>query len=156
MGSQTTKRKTENKHACASNCTLTSTSLSLHKIWINWPVSYKLMSETLRFPQSKRSGCCCTRSRDFSSLRSLPQSVEREYQRSAPVSRYILHIPQIPAPVAYSVHTSHQPLDSLHELFPRIRPNQIRTALNGRLNERLPRQKMFRHHSFGNSSRQGI
>ena len=29
-------------------------------------------------------------------------------------------------------------MDSLCEFFPRIRPNQIRTALNGRLNEGLP------------------
>ena len=53
------------------------------QIWINWPVSYKLMSETLRFPQSKRSSYCCTWSRDFSSLRSLPQSEERECQHAA-------------------------------------------------------------------------
>ena len=35
------------------------------QIWIEWPVSYKLMPETLRFPQSKGSGYCCTRSRDL-------------------------------------------------------------------------------------------
>ena len=37
----------------------------LTQIWTEWPVSYKLMPETLRFRQSKRSGYCCTRSRDL-------------------------------------------------------------------------------------------
>ena len=67
------------------------------QVWIEWPVPYKLMPETPRFP-SHNEGIC-------SPLRSLPQSVEREYQRSAPVvqvSRYILQI----ATVASSVHTS--------------------------------------------------
>ena len=67
---------------CVELCSDKHITLST-QIWINWPVSHKLMSETLRFPQSKRSSYCCTWSKDFSSLRSLPQSVEREYQHMA-------------------------------------------------------------------------
>ena len=35
------------------------------QIWIEWPVSYKLMSETPWFPQSKGSRYCLTQWRNF-------------------------------------------------------------------------------------------
>ena len=73
-------------------------------------VSHKLMPETLRFPQSKRSSYCCTWSMDFSSLRSLPQFVEQEYQ-----------------PTAYAniqVHTAY-PSIQVHTAYPSI---QVHTA----------------------------
>ena len=57
-------RTTENKRACASDCALTSTSFCLHN-WTSWIVSYMLMPETLRIPQSERSRYCCTRSKDL-------------------------------------------------------------------------------------------
>ena len=61
------------------------------QIWINWPVSHKLMPETLRFPQSRGSRYCSTQSRICSPLRFLPQSVKLECSRFAPalqVSQY--------------------------------------------------------------------
>ena len=70
------------------------------QIWINWPVSQKLMLETLRFLHSRGSGYCCTQSRICSPLLSLPQSGELEYQRSAPVVQVSQHIPRIPIPAA--------------------------------------------------------
>ena len=70
------------------------------QIWLNWPLSHKLKPETLRFPQSRGSGYCCTQSRICSPLRSLPQSVELEYQRSALVVQVSQHIPRIPNPAA--------------------------------------------------------
>ena len=127
MRSQTTKRQLKNKRACASNCTLTSTSLSLHKTGSNWPVLHKLMPETLRFPQSRGSGYCSTQSRICSPLRSLPQSVKLEYSRSAPVLQ------------VFPTHTTHTKFQQLkyrlcvllnhavlvlhpfHEVTPRIR-----------------------------------
>ena len=73
-----------------------------------------------------------------SPLRYLPQCVEREYHRSA--AGFQVH-------TAYTTSTSNRniicsyfssAMDSLHELFPRIRTTRIRTALNGRLNKRFP------------------
>ena len=89
------------------------------QIWINWPVSHKLILETLRFPQSRGSGCCCTQSRICSPLRSLPQSVELEYQRSAPVVQVSQHTPRIPNPAAEasSVRAS-QPRCTSHGFIP--------------------------------------
>ena len=63
----------------------------------------KLISETLRFPQSKNSGYCCTQSKICSSLQYLPQSVELEYQRSAPYVQFFQHIPRIPNSSSWSI-----------------------------------------------------
>ena len=96
------------------------------QVWIEWPVPYKLMPETPRFPKVKVPDAVSHNEGICPPLRSLPQSVEREYQRSAPVvqvSRHILRIPN-PANEASSVHAS-QPRCSSHGFTPRIR-----TALN--------------------------
>ena len=61
------KQRTNWKQACMCIELCSDEHITLTtQIWINWPVSYKLMSETLRIPQSKRSSYCCTWSRDFS------------------------------------------------------------------------------------------
>ena len=119
-------RTTENKRACASNCALTSTPLSLHK---SGSISLFHTSSCLKHLDflkvkvpdtvSHNEGICPP-------PRALPQSVEREYQRSAPVvrvSRYILCFPN-PATEASSVHAS-QPRCNSRGFTPRIR-----TALN--------------------------
>ena len=114
---------------CDKHITLTT------QIWIEWPVSYKPMPETLRFPQSKGSGYRCTHQGIWSPLRSPPQSVEREYHRSA--SGFQVHTAYTTSTSSRSIICSYfsSAMDSLHELFPRIRITRIRTALNGRLNE---------------------
>ena len=106
-------RTTDNKRACASNCAQTSTSLS-QQVSIGLFDTSSLLNriEFLKVkvpdPVSHNEGTCPP-------LRSLPQSVEREYQRSAPVvqvSKYTLRIHN-PATEASSVHAS-QPRCNSH------------------------------------------
>ena len=118
MRSQTTKRQLKTSVQCIelySDKHITQST----QIWINWPVSHKLIPETLRFPQSRGSGYCRTQSRICSPLRSLPQSVELEYQRSAPVVQVSQHTPRIPnsAAEASSVRAS-QPRCTSHGFIP--------------------------------------
>ena len=108
-------RTTENERACASNCALTSTSLSLHKSGPNglfqtssWLKHLDFLKVKVPDTVSHNEGICPP-------LRSLPQ-------RSAPlvqVSRYILRIPN-PETEASSVHAS-QPRCNSHGFTPRIR-----------------------------------
>ena len=114
------------------------------QIWINWPVSHKLMPETLRFPQSRGSGYCSTQSRICSPLRSLPQS---ELETGTICETGIFTIcSSSPGFPTHTTHTKFQQLkhrlcvllnhavlvmDPFHEVTPRIRTN--RTALNGRI-----------------------
>ena len=81
-------RTTANMRAGASNGALTSTSLSLHK--------------------SGSNGLSHTMKEFCPPLRSLLQSVELEYERSAPVVQVSQHIPRIPNPAteASSVRAS--------------------------------------------------
>ena len=97
-----------------------------------------LMSETLRFPQSKRSSYCCTQSRDFSSLRSLPKSEEQEYStcgvcqhpgslRRIPASRFIRQLTHwlcMPLFSSSANGCQHRLADTTHqtcELYTRVR-----------------------------------
>ena len=91
------------------------------QVWIERPVSCKLMPET-DFLKVKVPDTVSHNEEICSPLRSPPQSVEREYQRSAPVfqvSRYILQKPY-PATVASSVNTS-EPHCNSHGFTPWIR-----------------------------------
>ena len=123
-------RTTDYKRACATDRALTSTSFCT-QIWIEWPVTYKLMPETLRFPQSRGSRYCSTQSRICSPLRSLTQFVEREYHRSS--SDFLVHTAYTTSTSSWSIICSYfsSVMNSLHELFPSIRITRIRTALNG-------------------------
>ena len=119
-------RTTENMCTCASNCAPTSTSLSLHKSGSNGLFHTSSCLKHLDFLKVKVPDTVSHNEGISPPLRSLPQSVEREYQRSAPVvqvSRYILRKPN-PAAEASSVHVS-QPRCNSHGFTPRIR-----TALN--------------------------
>ena len=119
-------RTTENKCACASNCALTSTSLPQHKSGSTGLFHTSSCLKHLDFLRVKVSDTVSHNEGICLPLRSLPLSVEREYQRSAPVlqvSKYILRVPN-PATEASSVHAS-QPRCSCHG-FTRL----IRTALN--------------------------
>ena len=119
MRSQTTKRQLKTSvHMCIELCSDKHITLST-QIWINWLVSYKLMSETLRFPQSWSSGYCCTQSRDFSSLRSPPQSEEREHQHTA-----YANIQVHTAWPSIQVHTAYANIQ-VHAAYPSI---QVHTA----------------------------
>ena len=102
------------------------------------PVSYKLMPETIRFPQSKISGYCCTRSRDL--LASAISSSICGTRISSICFKFQVHTAYTTSTSSRSIICSHvsSAMDSLHELFPRIRITRIRTALNGRLNEGFP------------------
>ena len=62
--SQTTKNNWKQACTCIELRSDKHITLST-QIWNKWPVSYKLMPETLRFLQSNGSGYCCTRSRDL-------------------------------------------------------------------------------------------
>ena len=119
-------RTTENKRACASNCALTSTALSPHKSGSNGLFHTSPCLKHLNFLKIKIPDTVSHKERICPPLRSLPQSVEREYQRSAPVvqvSMYMLRIPN-PATEASSVHAS-QPRCNSHGFTQRNR-----TALN--------------------------
>ena len=118
------KLKNNSKQACMciELCSDKHTTLTT-QVWIEWPVSYKLMPETSRFFKVS-SRYCFTRSRDL--LTSAISSSICGTRISSICSRF---------PGTYAKTTS---TSSLHELFPRIRITRIRTALNGRLNEGLP------------------
>ena len=119
-------RTTENKRACASNCALTSTSLSLHKSGSNGLFHTSSCLKHIDFLKVKVPDTVSHNERICPPLRPLSQSVDLKYQRSAPVvqvSKYILRIPN-PATKASSVHAS-QPRCNSHGFSPRIR-----TALN--------------------------
>ena len=124
---------TENKRACASNCALTSTSPCLHKSGSNGLFHtsscrkhFDFLKVNVQDTVAHDQGIC-------SLLRSLPQSVEREYHRSA--SGFQVHTARTTSTSSRSIICSYfsSALDSLLELFPRIR-----TASNGRLNEGFP------------------
>ena len=91
---------TENKRACATNCTLTSTSLSQHESRSTGLFHTSSCRKTLRFPQSRGSGCCSTQSRICSPLLSLPQSVKLKYQRYSAVLHVSQYIPRIQSTAA--------------------------------------------------------
>ena len=119
-------RTFENKRACASTSPLTSTSLSLHKSESNGLFHTSSCRKHLDFLKVKVPDTVSHKEGICPPLRSLPQSVEREYQRSAPVvqvSRYILRKPNSAAE-ASSVHAFQARCNS-HRFTPRIR-----TALN--------------------------
>ena len=95
-------RKTENKHAGAPHSALTSTSLKLHKSRSNGLFHPSSRRKHLDFLKVQVPDTVAHAKKESVHLCSLPQSVEREYQRSVPVvqvSRYILQIPN-PATVA--------------------------------------------------------
>ena len=113
-------RTTENKRACASNCALTSTSLSLHKSGSNGLFHTSSCLKHLDFLKVKVPDKVSHNERICPPLRSLSQSVDRKYQRSAPVvqvSKYILRIPN-PATGASVLCMLHNhavtAMDSLH------------------------------------------
>ena len=99
------------KGACASNCALTSTSHWLHKSGSTGLFHTSSCRKHFEFLKEKRSSYCCTWSRDFSSLRSLPQSVGREYQHAAYASIQVhTAYPSIQVHTAYTsiqVHTAY-------------------------------------------------
>ena len=78
-------RTTENQRACASNCALTSTSLSLHESGSNGLFHASSCLKHLDFLRVKVPDTVSHNEGICPPLRSLPQSVEREYRRSAPV-----------------------------------------------------------------------
>ena len=112
-------RLIENNRTCASSCALTSTSFCQHKIGSNDLLHTWSCRRTRRFPQSKGSGYCCTRSRICSPLRSLPQSVKLEYSRFAPALQVSQCWPRIlnTAAEASSVRAS-QPRCTSHGSIP--------------------------------------
>ena len=131
-------RTTENKRACASNCVLTSTSLCLHKSGSNGLFHTRSCRKHFDFLEVKVQDTVAHDQGICSPLRSLRQSVEREYHRSA--SGFQVHTAYTTSTSSRSIICSYfsSAMDSLHELFPRIRTPRIRTALNGRLNEGFP------------------
>ena len=106
-----TQDTTENMRAGASKCASIAFGLCFDKhmtlatqLWIEWPVSYKLMLETPWFCSTERfrilfhtmkvGSLMCV----AECVPAVRQYVEREYRRSVPVvqvSRYILRITKI-------------------------------------------------------------
>ena len=119
-------RTTENERACASNCALTSTSLSLHKSGSNGLFHTSSCLKHLDFLKEKVPDTVSHIEGICPPLRSLPQSVEREHQRCSSRSDFQVHTVRIPHPAteASSVHAS-QPRCNSHRFTPRIR-----TAMN--------------------------
>ena len=122
------------KNDCKQACTcIELTSLCLHKSGSTGLFHTSSCRKHFDFLKVNVQDTVAHGQGSCSPLRSLPQSVEREYHRSA--SGFQVH-------TAYTTSTSSRSricsyfssaMETLHELFPRIR-----TALNGRLNEGFP------------------
>ena len=122
----------------ASNCALTSTSLCPHKSGSTGQFHASSCRKHFDFLKVKVQDTDAHDQGICSPLRYLPQSVEREYHRSA--SGFQVHSAYTTSTSSRSIICSYfsSAMDSLHELFPRIRIPRIRTARNGRLNEGFP------------------
>ena len=97
------------------------------QVWIEWPVSYKLMPETPQFPQSKNSRYCFTQRKNLSTSAISSSVCGTGISTICPSgSGFHVHILrfQNPATEASSVHAS-QPRCNSHGFTPRNR-----TALN--------------------------
>ena len=131
-------RTTENKRARASNCALTSTSLCLHEAGSTGLFHTSSCRKHFNFLKVKVQDTVAHDQGICSPLRSLPHSVEREYDRSA--SGFQVHTAKTTSTSSRSIICSYisSAMGSLHEVFPRIRIPRFRTALNGRLNEGFP------------------
>ena len=111
----------------------TSTSLCLHKSGSNGLFHTSSCRKHFDFSKVKVHDSVAHDQAICSPLRSLLQSVEREYQRSA--SSFQVHSACTRRTNNRNITCSDfsSAMDSLTQLFPRIR-----TVLNGRLNERSP------------------
>ena len=142
MRSQTTERQLKNKRACASNCTLTSTPLSLHKSGSTGLFHTSSCRKHFDFLKVEVQDTAA-HNQGFAHLCDLFHNlVNWNINDLLSLSKFpsTYHAYQIPAAEASSVRAS-QPrciMDPFHEVTPRIRTYRIRTALNGRLNEGLP------------------
>ena len=134
---------TENKRACASNCTLTSTSLSLHKSGSTGLFHTSSCRKHFDFLKVEVQDTVA-HNQGFAHLCDLFHNLWNwninDLLRSSrfPYTYHAYQMQQLKHRLYVLLNHAVPAMDSFHGVTPRIRTDWIRTALNGRLNEALP------------------